>query len=233
MNFEKSADVVPEKDLKDAALSREDVQEADRFSVEAQNIINQKKESEADKRGAEEGIIKEIASLADSKIESPENLKNKIDFYQQIVDDWKSVTSIIMSDTGLGRFNLGSTMSELAKRYPGVEVIMRQLKTAEEKNRGRGFLRLKPAELDDVSARAIKNYLTTGSVGRFTNKEMEVKVLEKVQDFLTANKLTEDDGVENYPQNLAQAILGDKDVNFYKSEIEKLTEKVEQLKKAV
>lgn len=231
MNFEKSADVVPDKDIKEASFNREDIQEADHFSAEAQNIINQKEEA-VDKRDKEKDIIKDIESLADPKMESPENLKNKINFYQQIIDDWRSVTSIVMSDTGLGGLNLGSTISELAKRYPGVEVIMKQLKTVEEKNRGRGFLRLKAAELDDVSARAIKNYLTTGSVGRFTNKEMEIKVLEKVQDFLATNKLTEDDSIENYPQNLAQAILGDKDVNFYKTEIEKLTEKVGQLKKA-
>ncbi len=169
---------------------------------------------------------KEVLKSVETVEPIPESTKQTIAEYKQRIEDWKSLTTISATDTGmggLGSFNGVADMKAIIKRYPGVESVASQLQEVEKKNKT-GWKFWKDPDINDYQFALIRNHLTTGSLGNFSTKEEEAKAQQFVTEYLADNKVELGEGEEKSVkvENFAQAILGNKSMAYYQNEIESL-----------
>ena len=182
---------------------------------------------------SESEVPEKIASLSAEiqEFKSPEEIKNEIkrlqDEYEMKKKAWQSFTTISSTDTGLGALGaFGSSKENAAKlegKFPGINQVLEMIKLAEKKN-STGLKFWKTPELDDFQFQVIKNYLTTGSMGNFTNSKMEAVARETVNKFLSENSQSEG-GVAN----IKQAIWGEHDGRYYEGAIADLNNQLSKM----
>jgi len=228
MKFEKNMDNMIIKNPVETVKTENIPAEADQLVAEAESVLAGAAAAEAAKTAEEAKVLKDIESLKNQ--EPKEETINKINDYKQRVQDWENIVIVSRSNTGVGgaSFTNKPNFEELAARYPGLKEIAEKLNKVAADNKV-GWQVWKNPKLDDFSAQVIKNYLTTGSMGRFTNEGMAKKAQEAINKFLAENKFKEAENPnEDLPKSLAEAILGEKDVNSYKAEISALEEKLKE-----
>lgn len=207
---------IEEESFEDTSFSEESEQDVNESLREA-NIaeIKSKEKEEIGKLSAE------IVNL-----KSPEEIQSQIEVLekecQMKKEAYQEFTHMTSTDTGLG--NLGSFSSgeknieSLEKKFPGISNSLELMKVAKKKN-SVGYKFWKEPELDDFSARAIKNYLTSGNLGKFTNAKAEEVAKTAVKKFISENNNSEADVV-----SVRKAIWGDKNINYYDEAIAGLKE---------
>lgn len=185
---------------------------------------------------SESEVPEKIASLSAEiqEFKSPEEIKNEIkrlqDEYEMKKKAWQSFTTISSTDTGLGALGaFGSSKENAAKlegKFPGINQVLEMIKLAEKKN-STGLKFWKTPELDDFQFQVIKNYLTTGSMGNFTNSKMEAVARETVNKFLSENSQSEEPVT-----NIKETIWGERDGRYYESVIADLNQQFSKMSEA-
>lgn len=228
----------------------EDTEGVEEAVIEARKILRTNKEEESFRNL--QGKIAESKELDSFKVEktrgelkkiegeeemTPEQIQDKIKEYQQRVKDWESFTIRKVSDSGLGDLGqISINENPLASRYPGLTEVYGQLDRVKKSN-ATGWKFWKNPEIDDVTAQAFKNKLITGSFGRFVGpngQKMEAEIAKRFEEFVKSGQENVESGdpaaANEKLLSVRDAILGDKDVNSYKKEIEELTAKLNQKK---
>lgn len=182
---------------------------------------------------AEEKVPEQIASMsAEIKdFKSPEEIKSEIkrlqSEYEEKKQAYQSFTHISGTDSGmgaLGSFGAGQmSPAKLEAKFPGISDVLAMMKKAEKKN-SVGLKFWKNPELDDFQFQVIKNYLTTGSMGNFTNPKMEAIAKETLNKFLEENKNSEAN-----ISNVKEAIWGEYDNKYYEGAITDLNQQLTKM----
>lgn len=182
---------------------------------------------------AEEKVPEQIAAVsAEIKdFKSPEEIKSEIkrlqSEYEEKKQAYQSFTHVSGTDSGmgaLGSFGAGQmSPAKLEAKFPGISEALGMIKKAEKKN-SVGLKFWKNPELDDIQLRAIKNYLTSGSMGTFTNPNMEKSAKEALNKFLEENK---NEGAN--VNSVAQAIWGEHNRSYYEGAIADLNEQLTKM----
>jgi len=171
--------------------------------------------------GKTKGITAEDAKQYEATLksikESPEQksaaIQKEIVILQDKINDWKSIVTkevSQISEIGMAT-SRGANLKPMFKKYPGLEDLSNKIDLAKSKNKLPFFKALtgKKPELSDFQFQCIKNYLTTGSMGRFPNEATETKARESVNKFLSEVETTESEKTEGAPKNMAKAIFGE------------------------
>jgi hypothetical protein len=182
---------------------------------------------------AEEKVPEQIAAVsAEIKdFKSPEEIKSEIkrlqSEYEEKKQAYQSFTHISSTDSGmgaLGSFGTGQmSPAKLEAKFPGISEALGMIKKAEKKN-SVGLKFWKNPELDDFQLQVIKNYLTTGSMGNFTNPKMETIAQETLNKFLEENKTPEAN-----VSNVKQAIWGEHNSSYYEGAIADLNQQLTKM----
>lgn len=214
-----------------------EVMEAPSDEIEINPQDNEDLREALDNARISEGEVPaKIAALSEEiqEFKSPEEIKNEIkrlqDEYEMKKKAWQSFTTISSTDTGLGALGaFGSNKESAAKlegKFPGINQVLEMIKLAEKKN-STGLKFWKTPELDDFQFQVIKNYLTTGSMGNFTNPKMEAVARETVNKFLSENSQA-----EGAVANIKEAIWGERDGRYYEGAIADLNQQFSKVSEA-
>jgi hypothetical protein len=167
----------------------------------------QEKEVLNDAVAKEKDIPDKIASISEEikEFKSPEEIKAEI---ERLEDErirkmklasnvYKSLIQIGSRDTGLGALGAfsdgGSSPDKLEEEFPGISKTFELMNRAKKKNRT-GIKFWKNPELGDFEANAIKKYLISGELGRFSSPGPEDAAKRAINKFLSENKDVEFDG---------------------------------------
>lgn len=179
---------------------------------------------------SEEAVSEKIAAVsAEIKdFKSPEEIKSEIERlkaeYEEKKKAYQSFTHVSGTDSGmgaLGSFGMGQmSPAKLEAKFPGISSALDMIQKAEKKN-SVGLKFWKNPELDDFQLQVIKNYLTTGSMGNFTNPKMEDIAKKTLNKFLEENK-----NPEVNVSSVKQAIWGGRDGSYYEGAIANLNKQL-------
>lgn len=215
------SEVLTQDELVEAPLTTPE--EDAKASAALQEILEQAKISE---EVVPEKIAAISAEIKDFK--SPEEIKSEIERlkaeYEEKKQAYQSFTHVSGTDSGmgaLGSFGVGKmSPAKLEEKFPGISNALDMIKKAEKKN-SVGLKFWKNPELDDFQFQVIKNYLTTGSMGNFTNPKMEAVAKNTLNKFLEENK-----NPEANVSSVKQAIWGSHDGSYYEGAIAHLNKQL-------
>lgn len=209
------------------------LEEKESFDAEQKQVGLKEEEVLPQVQTSESMVLAKIAAVANEikELKSPEEIQKEIERlqkeYEEKKEAYQSFTHVSKTDSGmgnLGSFNSGNIKpSELEAKFPGIGDVLEMIKMAEKKN-SVGLKFWKNPELDDFQLKVIKNYLTTGSMGRFTSPKMEYIAKKTVSKFLEENKNSEID-----LSNVKQIIWGEHDKAYYEGTISDLSKQLSKM----
>lgn len=207
------------KDLAD------DVLRAQKSDAEVQQALA----NEAEVPGKYNEVLKSVKEEM-----TPEQIKDRIKFCQQKIEDWQTLTTISKQDTGMGALGAfgGAGAEDLLKRYPSLANVYQKIDQVKKEN-SVGFKFWKTPNLDDVTAQAFKNKLITGSFGNFVGpqgEKLQAQIAEKFEKYFGGEQQNEEnkegENIEKFTSSARDIILGSDSMNTYKKELEELTAKL-------